>query len=170
MASELYAMFGRHPWLLQAFGSYVMYGPGKARYDDHGLANFEAAGFVGARADQALSTVVTFVLGNALGPAATAALTRKLNREGDNAEERMRETLAGAREIAQDFPRLRLRVDTSAAAAYGAAPEESFEFGLQAILDGLEAELKREQESPRASPSLGRSRRARLRVAAKPGR
>jgi AcrR family transcriptional regulator len=163
MASELYAMFGRHAWLLQAFGSYVMYGAGKARHDDTGLAIFEAAGFVGARAEQALSTVVTFVLGNALGPAATAALTRKLDREGD-AEERMRETLATAREIAQDFPRLRLRVDSSAAAQYGAAPAESFKFGLQAILDGLEGELKREQESRRASPSPGRNKRARSRV------
>jgi hypothetical protein len=35
---------------------------------------------------------------------------------------------------------LRARLDT-AAADYGAAPEHSFEFGLQAILDGLEARL-----------------------------
>ena len=53
LATELYALLTRHPWLLQAFGSFVVYGPGKARYDDHSIALYEAAGFTGARADQA---------------------------------------------------------------------------------------------------------------------
>ncbi|HEX6509789.1 MAG TPA: TetR/AcrR family transcriptional regulator C-terminal domain-containing protein [Chloroflexota bacterium] len=48
--------------------------------------------------------------------------------------------MAKAREIATQFPRLRTRLDTTAA-EYGAAPENTFEFGLQAILDGLEAQL-----------------------------
>src|SRR5262245_1377898 len=38
MATDLYATLTRHPWLVQAFGSFVVYGPGKARYDDHGIA------------------------------------------------------------------------------------------------------------------------------------
>src|SRR4051794_13940884 len=83
MACDLHAMLLRHPWLVQAFGSYVTYGPGKARHDDHSLAVYEAAGFIGARADQALTTVFTFVLGHALGPAAAASLARKLGRDGD---------------------------------------------------------------------------------------
>src|SRR4029450_13241319 len=78
MATELHAMLTRHPWLVQAFGAYVVFGPGKARHDDHSLAIYEAGGFTGARADQAMTTVFTFVLGNALGPAAVASLTRKL--------------------------------------------------------------------------------------------
>ena len=90
MATDLYAMLTRHPWLVQAFGSFLVYGPGKARHDDHSLAVYEAAGFTGARADQAAATVFTFVLGNALGPAAAASLTRKLSRDGGNAEELMR--------------------------------------------------------------------------------
>jgi hypothetical protein len=118
----------------------MVYGPGKARYDDHSLALYEAAGFAGAQAEQAATTVFTYVLGNALGSAATATLTRKLRREGANAEERVRESMAKAREIATQFPRLRVRLDT-AAAAYAASPEHSFEFGLQSILDGLEAQL-----------------------------
>ena len=51
----------------------------------------------------------------------------------------MRDHMAKAREIATQFPRLRARLGT--AAAYSAEPEGSFEFGLQAILDGLEAQL-----------------------------
>jgi AcrR family transcriptional regulator len=140
MATDLHAMLTRHPWLVQAFGSYVVFGPGKARHDDHSLAIYEAAGFTGARAGQAMAAVFTFVLGNALGPAAAASLTRKLSRDGGNAQELLRDHMAKAREIATQFPRLRASLDT-ASADYAAAPENTFELGLQAILDGLQAQL-----------------------------
>ena len=140
MATDLHAMLTRHLWLVQAFGSHMLYGPGKARHDDHSLAIYETAGFTGARADQAAATVFIFVLGNALGHAAAASLTRKLSHDGGNAQEMMRDSMAKAREIAAQFPRLRARLET-AVADYAAAPNNSFEFGLQAILDGIEAEL-----------------------------
>ncbi|MFI1163020.1 TetR/AcrR family transcriptional regulator [Streptomyces sp. NPDC020801] len=139
MADGLHAMLTRHPWLVQAFGSFLMFGPGKARYDDHTLAVYEAAGFTGTLADQAAATVFTFVLGNALGPAAAASLSRKLSGDG-NAEQLMRDSMAEAREIAAQFPRLRARLETPAA-AYAAAPDDTFAFGLQALLDGLDAQL-----------------------------
>jgi AcrR family transcriptional regulator len=140
MATDLYAMLGRHPWLVQTFGSFLMFGSGKARHDDHSLAIYEAAGFTGARADQAAASVFTFVLGNALGQAAAASLTRKLSRDGGNADELMRDAMTKATEIATQFPRLRARLDT-AAVDYGAAPDNTFEFGLHAILDGLQTQL-----------------------------
>ena len=145
MATGLYAMLTHHPWLLQAFGSFLILSTGKARHDDHNLAIFEAAGFVGAQADQAATTVFTYVLGNALGPAAAASLNRKLDRGGSDASELIREHVARVKEIAAQFPRLRTRVETGAA-EYGAAPENSFETGLQAILDGLEARLSRTRD------------------------
>jgi AcrR family transcriptional regulator len=140
MAIELHAMLNRHPWLVQAFGSFLMYGPGKARYDDRGLAVYEAAGFIGAQADLAAAAVLTYVLGNALGAAAAVSLRRKLRRDGGSAEERLREGMAKAGEIAVQFPRLSSRIDT-AAADYAASADDSFEVGLQAILDGLETRL-----------------------------
>jgi len=140
MATGLYAMLIRHPWLLQAFGSFLMFGPGKARHDDHNLAIYEAAGFTGAQADQASSTVFTFVLGNAMGAAAAASLTRKLSREGGDAGQLMADAMAQAREIGAQFPRLQARLG-HASADYGAAPDDSFEFGLHAILDGLAARV-----------------------------
>lgn len=139
MATDLYAMLTRHPWLVQAFGSYMVFGPGKARHDDHSLAVYEAAGFSGAQAEQATTTVFTFVLGNALGPAAADALARRLNR-GGNAEAVIGERMAKAREIATAFPRLRAHLETTAA-EYAAAPDNTFEFGLRAILDGLQGRL-----------------------------
>src|SRR5580704_616601 len=52
MATGLHAMLTRHPWLVQAFGSFLMFGYGKARHDDYSLAIFEAAGFTGVQADR----------------------------------------------------------------------------------------------------------------------
>jgi len=136
MAADLHAMLIRHPWLVQAFSSVVIYGPGKARHDDHHLAVYETAGFDGAQADQAVATVFTFVLGNAFGPAAESSLARRLGRDGS---EELRESMARAREVAAEFPRLRARL--SETESYGTAPQNTFEFGLNAILDGLHAQL-----------------------------
>jgi AcrR family transcriptional regulator len=136
MAAGMYAMLTRHPWLVQAFGSHLIFGPGKARHDDHGLAVLESAGFTGSQADQAAAIVGAYVLGNALGPAASASLARRLRREGDDAARLVRENLAKAKETAARYPRLRARLDTSAAES-AETPEGSFEAGLEAILDGL---------------------------------
>jgi AcrR family transcriptional regulator len=141
MAASLYAMLSRHTWLVQAFGAYPMYGPGKARHDEHSLALYEAAGFVGAEVDQAAATVFTFVLGSALGPAAAASFGRKLAKHGD-VEERLQASQAAAIEVAKQFPRLRTRIETPSA-DYASGPEGGFEFGLRAVLDGLERQIER---------------------------
>jgi AcrR family transcriptional regulator len=113
MAADLYAMLSRHPWLVQALATHLFHGPGKSRHDDHSLAVYEAAGFAGAEADQAAAAVFMFVLGNALGESATAALTRRLSRDGGDAEEAVRETMARATEVAMEFPRLRARLEAA---------------------------------------------------------
>lgn len=141
LALDLHAMFGRHPWLVQAFGSHLFYGSGKARFDDHSLALYEKAGFAPADADRVAAAVFTYVLGNALGAAAMDSLRRRLSREGADAEEAIRTTMANAGEVAADFPRLRARLNDPAATDYAAAPEDTLELGLRALLAGLEAEL-----------------------------
>jgi AcrR family transcriptional regulator len=133
MATELHAALTRHSWLVQTFGSVMLYGPGKARHDDHALAIYEAAGFTGASADRAATAVFTFALGNALGVAAATALARK-------GKTRLRASMTKATAIAVEFPRLRARLETPAA-EYGASPSGAFELGLEALLDGLEANL-----------------------------
>jgi AcrR family transcriptional regulator len=140
MATDLYGMFTRHPWLVQAFASHVVYGDAKARHDDHSLAAYEAGGFTGATADQAVAAVFTYVLGNAAGVAATASLTRKWSADGA-AGEQLRDAMAEAHEIAMRYPRLRSRLETVAAQDYAASPDQTFEFGLEALLDGLEQQL-----------------------------
>jgi AcrR family transcriptional regulator len=141
IAHNLHAMLARHPWLMQAFGSHLFYGAGKARHDEHNLAIYEMAGFGGAEAEQASAIVFVFVLGNALGASATASLHRRLSRDGGDAEELMRETIAKASEIAMDFPRLRARLEEAPSIEYAGTADKTFELGLQAIFDGLQARL-----------------------------
>ncbi|MEU4539420.1 TetR/AcrR family transcriptional regulator [Streptosporangium sp. NPDC023825] len=165
MATGLHAMFSRHPWLVQAFGSHLFHGPGKARHDDHNLAVYEAAGFDGTRADRAAATVFTFVLGNVLGASAAASLARRLSRDGADAEALIQDTMAKATEVAMGFPRLRTRLETPTATDYTAAPDRTFEFGLQVLLDGLEGRLSglpepRDDTVPASPPCGGVSRRA----------
>ncbi|MEO5866403.1 MAG: TetR/AcrR family transcriptional regulator C-terminal domain-containing protein [Sphingomonas sp.] len=138
MAGDLHAMLVRHLWLVQAFGSYVIYGPAKARYDDHSLALYEMAGLDAAQADQAAAAVLIFVLGDALGHAAAVSYERKLRLDDGNTKRAMDDSMADAREIAAQFPRLRARM-ASPAADYATAPHDSFSFGLEAILDGVDA-------------------------------
>jgi AcrR family transcriptional regulator len=139
-ATDEHAMFTRHPWMGQAFGGYLLYGQGKSRHDDHLLAVYEAAGFAPADADRAAAAVFTYVLGNALAPAAMVALNRRLALGGEDAVRSFTEAQENSVAIARTFPRLRERID-SPAASYAGTPEESFEFGLTAMLDGFEARL-----------------------------
>ncbi|MEU5051492.1 TetR/AcrR family transcriptional regulator C-terminal domain-containing protein [Streptomyces sp. NPDC021096] len=138
MATDLYAMFARHPWLVQAFATHLFHGTGKARHDDHNLAVYEKAGFTAPQADLAAASVFTYVLGNASGAAATASLTRRIEREGGDAQEVFAATMKEAAETASPFPRLRARIDS---AGYAEAPDDTFGFGLQCLLDGLEGRL-----------------------------
>jgi AcrR family transcriptional regulator len=140
MARAFRAMIARHLWLVPAMGSYLIYGPGKARHDEHALAVYEAGGFTGTEADKALNAVYMFVAGQALSDAAEAAWKRRLTRDGASLEKQSQAVMAQITAVTQEFPRLH-----ALAASYElidpAAADERFEFGLSVILDGLQARL-----------------------------
>ncbi|MPY48167.1 TetR/AcrR family transcriptional regulator [Streptomyces acidicola] len=140
-ASGMHAMLTRHPWLVQAFGSHLLHGPGQARHNDLSLGIYEKAGFAAAEADRAAAAVFTFVLGSALGPAAQVSLNRRLSKNGADAEQLMADTMTHSTETAMQFPRLRERLGTTAATEYAAAPDNTFAFGLHSLLDGFDARL-----------------------------
>ncbi|MGW1591900.1 TetR/AcrR family transcriptional regulator [Streptomyces sp. NPDC002386] len=144
-ARGMHTMLTRHPWLVQAFGSHLLHGPGQARYNDLSLTIYEKAGFTAHGADRAAAAVFTFVLGSALGPAAQVSLNRRLSKNGADAEQLMADAMTRATETAMQFPHLRERLDTTAAMEYAAAPDSTFEFGLQSLLDGFEASLARRE-------------------------
>ncbi|MFI8976587.1 TetR/AcrR family transcriptional regulator [Nocardia asteroides] len=140
MATGMYAALTRHPWLVQAQASHLLYGPNKSRHDEHALAVFEAAGFSDDDADRAVAALFLFVLGNATGPAANVSLRRRLGKGGADPEVPLAQAVAEATEIAVAYPRLRARVERAAAGTgYNVAPDSAFRFGLTALLDGIAA-------------------------------
>ncbi|HEY1175513.1 MAG TPA: TetR/AcrR family transcriptional regulator C-terminal domain-containing protein [Phytomonospora sp.] len=140
LATGLHETLTRHPWLVQAMAGYYLYGEGKSRFDDRLLAVYEAAGLTMEEADQAAAASFTLALGNAVGAAANVALARKVNLDGGDPEEVMRDSIGEATRIASAYPRLRARLESSGA-GYNAAPADTFGFGLTAFLDGLERRL-----------------------------
>jgi AcrR family transcriptional regulator len=141
IAHDTSTMITRHPWLLPAMTTQLVYGPGKARYDDHCLGVYEAAGFTEADADNAHKTVFAFVLATALGAAAELLWRARVRRDGGDEEQQLRDTMARASEIAMRFPRLHARIEALEGADPAAAGDQSFAFGLQVILDGLQGRL-----------------------------
>lgn len=141
MATNFRALLIRHTWLLQVFGAYVVYGHERARHDDHNLAIFEAAGFSSAMALLAATAVANFVIGNALTFSGKAVVKRELRRKGQDAAAHIQNRISKFSEIARQYPHLRhLLVNEKAS---GAATDESFEFGLRAMLDGIGSQLTR---------------------------
>ena len=141
MARDMYAMILRHPWLVPAMSTHLVYGPGKARHDDHMLAVYEAAGFTGRDAEQATKVVFTFVLGTALGAASEVTWKARLARAGGDEGEQAREMVAQMTEIAMQFPRLRAHSEGWADDDPVTTSGQDLKIGLQTILDGLQARL-----------------------------
>jgi AcrR family transcriptional regulator len=139
MANDLHAMILRHPWIVPAMSSYLIYGPGKARHDDHALAVFEAAGFVAREVDRAAVAVFAFVLGLAVGSTAEAARRTGPPGAGDEATEP--NAAARVLAIAAEYPRLRARGADWVGGDPAAARAANLAFGLEAVLDGLETRI-----------------------------
>lgn len=153
LAHDTYAMARRHPWLLPAIGTHFLYGQGMARFQNHSYAVFEAAGFAGWDLDWAVNTVFTFVAGTTLVDATRAALDGAKIRPGrGDADTPVQDVATWAGEIASQFPRLRARLAQQAGADPAEMIRQKFDFGLEAILDGLEARLAADGNRPPARP------------------
>lgn len=139
LASSIRLMLTNHFWLVTTMSTHVIYGPGKARVDDHSLGLYEGAGFTPAQADQVAATVLMFVIGAAQGDASERAWQARLRRAGADENEALQAALDEVNAVAREFPRLKDRQLPSTAAAGG--QEDPFRFGLQAILAGLQATL-----------------------------
>ncbi|GAB2811585.1 TetR/AcrR family transcriptional regulator C-terminal domain-containing protein [Actinocorallia aurea] len=135
-ARDVYAMLRRHPWVVSAVGAYFVYGHGVARVQDTSYAIYEAAGFTGWDLDWAVNAAATFATGSALDDASMDPVIRRGETEG------MREALAEAEAVAASYPRLRARLEQQAGVDEAVLAQEKFEFGVEIILDGLEARLR----------------------------
>ncbi|MEU6715579.1 TetR/AcrR family transcriptional regulator [Nonomuraea sp. NPDC046802] len=140
VAHGMRATILRHHWLAAKIGEVGLayLGPNMLRYSEHMLGVFETAGFALDEADNALSAVTAYVLGISTGEAAWAAMVA---RSGQSRQEWAERLWPAAERAVRDYPRLRARYAAQRDGDLAASNDDSFDYGLQRLLDGLQARL-----------------------------
>ena len=123
-----------HPWFVLATMAYPTYGPAAARMADHAIAIFEAAGFTGDDADRAVSALFAYLQGATAGEVAWRA---RIGNDGVNEQSYTQQVITKGRDAATGYPRLLERYDRHAELTETTVSDPNFEFGLAAVLDGL---------------------------------
>ncbi|MDX6259087.1 MAG: hypothetical protein QOH84_775 [Kribbellaceae bacterium] len=141
-AHSFRGMILRHPWMGSTLADVgITYlGPNMLRMSDRMLALYETAGFELREANLASTAVLAYVLGIAATEASTLS---KVKRSGLPAEEWMKSVWPAAREAAQAHPRIKALYDSYEAEEAAGTNDETFDYGLARILDGLEARLRK---------------------------
>ncbi|GAA3125827.1 TetR/AcrR family transcriptional regulator C-terminal domain-containing protein [Planomonospora alba] len=139
-ARSLRAMILRHPWIAPMLGQagLATLGPNLMRQSERMITLFRAAGFPPGEADQAMNTLIAYVIGMATSEAAYLSMLARSGRTEQEWAESLRPVVEQAM---RDHPRLR----EAHAAQHGGDPErvreEGFGYGLERVLDGLQARL-----------------------------
>lgn len=133
-AYSLRAMILRHPWVASVLGQVglVHLGPNVTKMSERMAAVYRTAGFREAETELALSTVISYVIGMATSEAAYLSLIARSGRTEREFAETLRKDGASAG-------------DGGAGDARAEDPEqvreETFDYGLQRVLDGLRTRL-----------------------------
>ncbi|WP_225993262.1 TetR/AcrR family transcriptional regulator [Actinomadura rudentiformis] len=139
-AHSLRSMALRHPWVVSVLGQVGLayLGPNMMSLTERMLAIFEAAGFDLAEADQAMSTVISYVIGMVTSEAAYLSV---LARSGQTEQEWVESLRPAAEEATKDHPRLNEGYAAQRDRDPAEIREETFNYGLDRVLDGLEVRL-----------------------------
>ncbi|MFI6293338.1 TetR/AcrR family transcriptional regulator [Nonomuraea sp. NPDC050790] len=141
-ADSLRSMILRHPWVASVLGQVGLaeLGPNLMRQTDRMLAIFSLAGFELDEANQAMSTLLAYVIGMSTSEAALLSMLARLGQTEEELEAQIR---AAAAEANRDLPRLHaLDVDLlKQAGGPGALRDRDFRYGVDRILDGLATRL-----------------------------
>ncbi|MFE9118866.1 TetR/AcrR family transcriptional regulator [Streptomyces sp. NPDC007172] len=134
------AMLLEHPWIASLLGEVGVahLGPNLMRLSDRMIATFEAAGFALNESDHAVRTVFAYVTGMATSEAAWITM---LARSGQTEQEWVERLWPAAEQAAQAYPRLRKGYADQRGKDPRTTRDENFAYGLDLILDGLEARL-----------------------------
>lgn len=137
-AHSLRAAVLRHPWIPEVIYTRLSIGPNAMAVGSRGLALFEAGGFTGSDVDHAMGALMAYVLGQA---SAEVALHSVARRSGQSLEGWTSDVLEQTQAIVKEHPEMQesLRRRTSVESAQ--LQNASFAFGLDSLLDGLEARL-----------------------------
>jgi AcrR family transcriptional regulator len=130
----------RHPWLPEVMYTRPSMGPNALTLGSRGLVLFGAAGFSDREVDYAMGSVMSYVLGTASAEVATREMSRKSGRSLDDWAGDM---LTVAEAASANHPDMLESVRRRAARDIETTLTESFVFGLDALLDGLETRLKK---------------------------
>lgn len=139
-AHSLRAMALRHPWIATVLGQVglVHLGPNVMRMSERMLAQFEAAGFPPEETEQALSTLVSYVIGTAISEAAYLSM---ISRSGMDEQEWVAGLQPAIDEATHDLPRLRRGAAAQRHRDPGRIREDTFAYGLARVLDGLQTRI-----------------------------
>ena len=141
----------RHPWLLAIDTSRPPLGPNVSDRWEWSLRAIDGLGLSDLDMDQ----VVTLVTGYVSGPARAYVDAERLHRTVAESDEEWWERNAPILEEIMDPARYPVsgRVGTAAGEEYGSAsdPERAFRFGLERVIDGIEAYVQARATPPAAS-------------------
>ncbi|MEV7380107.1 TetR/AcrR family transcriptional regulator [Streptomyces lydicus] len=126
-AYSLRAMILRHPWVASVLGQVglIHLGPNVTKMSERMAAVYRAAGFPSDETGHAMKTVISYVIGMATSEAAYLSL---IARSGKSE----REFIESLRSAGEEDPR---------AEDPETARDETFDYGLRRVLDGLQVRL-----------------------------
>lgn len=138
IARENWALYHRHPWMLQVATGRAVLGPNAIAKYDYELTALTGLGLTDVEVDAALS----LVLGHAEAAARRAVEATLVEQRSGMTDEqwwRAHAPLLGQLMDPQRYPTAS-RIGSAAGETHGSTqdPEHAFEFGLQRILDGIE--------------------------------
>jgi AcrR family transcriptional regulator len=139
IAKANWALYHRHPWMLQVITSRPPLGPHTMAKYEYEVSAVEGIGLT----DLEMDAVVSLIAGYVQGAARTAIDASQIVQRSGMTDLQWWEASAPALERLVDgneFP-ISGRVGTAAGEEYGSAqdPARNFEFGLPLVLDGIEA-------------------------------
>lgn len=147
VARDTWAMYRRHPWMLQVAAlARPVLGPNAVAMYDHQLRAVDGIGLDEVEMD----SVVGLVTGHAEAAARRAAEMAQTERDSGRTDAQWWEIVAPLLEQVYEPGRYPVadRVGPVVGAALQSAysPEHAFEFGLQRVLDGVEALVRARQQ------------------------
>jgi AcrR family transcriptional regulator len=136
-AHSLRATLLRHSWMPDVIYSRPSVGPKAMSLGSRGLALFGSAGFIGLDIDHAMGSVMAYVMGMTSSEIAWRELVKK---SGKSTQEWVGDVVEQVLPVADDYPEMReslqrRKVDPTQ------LQNAAFTFGLESLLDGLEARL-----------------------------
>jgi AcrR family transcriptional regulator len=142
IARENWALYHRHPWLMQVTTVRPVLGPNVTAKYEYELRAIDGIGLT----DLEMDLVLTLVAGHVEGAARRSlesAQAEQLTGVSDEQWWRARAPILGTLVDYSQYPTAS-RVGTAAGEAYNSPynAKEAFEFGLQRVLDGIEALIR----------------------------